>query len=209
MASLLLLTDDGSLLAQWKQSAAQFAVHARNALPGRPLAGADNELVLLDADLLRKQKISLTSALGVLPGRRVILADANVNDDDGLSALRAGCSGYCHAYTPPERLAAILDVVQAGEIWAGRDLMLRLLRAASSALPEASAANNNSRDNWREKLTDREAAVAELAAQGLPNKTIADRLDITVRTVKAHLSSSFAKLGVRDRVQLLMRLRGG
>lgn len=205
MASLLLLTDDGSLLAQWKQAAPAFSVQARNSLPGRPLASADHELVLLDADVLRKHKLSLTTALGVLPGRRVILADANVNDDDGLSALRAGCAGYCHAYTPPERLAAILDVVQAGEIWAGRDLMLRLLRAASTALPENASAQNS----WRDKLTDRESAVAELAAQGLANKTIADRLDITVRTVKAHLSSSFAKLGVKDRVQLLMRLRGG
>ena len=56
-------------------------------------------------------------------------------------------------------------------------------------------------------LTERERAVAEAVAAGLSNKEVARRLDITERTVKAHLSAAFRKLGVRDRMQLVVRLR--
>jgi RNA polymerase sigma factor (sigma-70 family) len=56
-------------------------------------------------------------------------------------------------------------------------------------------------------LTERERGVAEAVASGLSNKEVARRLGITERTVKAHLSSAFRKLGVRDRMQLVVRLR--
>jgi len=58
-------------------------------------------------------------------------------------------------------------------------------------------------------LTPTERSVADLAAEGLANKEIARALHITVHTVETHLSSAYAKLGVRSRSQLASRLRGG
>jgi DNA-binding CsgD family transcriptional regulator len=58
-------------------------------------------------------------------------------------------------------------------------------------------------------LSEAERRVAELAAQGLANKEIAARLYVTVRTVEAHLSKVYAKLGIRSRSQLVARLAEG
>ena len=57
-------------------------------------------------------------------------------------------------------------------------------------------------------LSDREAQVAKFVAQGANNREIAQALQISERTVKAHLSAIFEKLGVRDRLQLSLRVNG-
>ena len=63
--------------------------------------------------------------------------------------------------------------------------------------------------NWRsDRLTDRESEVTLQAAHGATNAEIADALGITERTVKAHLSAVFDKLGVSDRLQLALRVHG-
>ncbi len=136
----------------------------------------------------------------VLQRHRVLWADPAPNDDNGIAALQAGCAGYCHLYCHPDMLRQILTVVGTGELWVGRDLMLRLLTAVQRQLPTANA-------DALALLTEREQEVAARVAQGLSNKEIADQLAITVRTVKAHLTAIFSKLEVRDRLQLLTRLR--
>lgn len=136
----------------------------------------------------------------VLRRHRVLWADPAPNDDNGLLALQAGCAGYCHLYCHPEQLRQILSVLAAGELWVGRDLLLRLVATVQKQLPNANPAN-------LAELTEREQTVAQLVVEGLANKEIAERLAITVRTVKAHLTTIFAKLAVRDRLQLVAKLR--
>lgn len=63
-------------------------------------------------------------------------------------------------------------------------------------------------DTWSALLSERELQAAKLVAGGASNKEIADQLAITERTVKAHLSAIFEKLGVRDRLQLSLRING-
>ncbi len=55
-------------------------------------------------------------------------------------------------------------------------------------------------------MSEREREVAFAVAEGLTNKSVAQRLDITERTVKAHLSAVFDKFGVRDRMQLALQI---
>ncbi len=136
----------------------------------------------------------------ILSRHRVLWADPAPNDDKGLDALQAGCAGYCHLYCHPEQLKQIVQVLAAGELWVGRNLMLRLLTAVQKQLP---ARNTEAFAT----LTEREQSVAELVVEGLANKEIAERLAITVRTVKAHLTTIFTKLEVRDRLQLVAKLR--
>ena len=62
--------------------------------------------------------------------------------------------------------------------------------------------------DWSAALSDRETQVARLVSAGASNKEIAENLLITERTVKAHLSAVFEKLGVRDRLQLSLRVNG-
>ena len=128
------------------------------------------------------------------------------SDGQGLIALGAGVAGYCNGHAAPEVLRQVATTVQGGGLWVGQWLMQKLLagvtRAATQKFtpPELSI--------WATGLSEREIEVARAVASGASNKEIAARLDITERTVKAHLSSVFDKLKLRDRLQLTLLVNG-
>lgn len=134
----------------------------------------------------------------------VILAD-EPSDDDALAALAAGVAGYCNSHAAPEVLQQVATVVQNGGLWVGQRLMQRLL-AGTARL--AAAVPPGARPDWAAALTEREREVARAVAQGASNKEIARRLDITERTVKAHVGAVLEKLGARDRLQLSLVVNG-
>jgi DNA-binding NarL/FixJ family response regulator len=141
-------------------------------------------------------------------GRPVILLADEPNEEEALLALSAGASGYCNGHAAPAVLAQVAQAVAHGGVWVGQGLLQRLLAvtsrrlAASSAVPEAGQAA------WRERLTAREQEVAVLVARGESNKEIARRMEITERTVKAHVGAMLEKFGVRDRLQLSLIING-
>lgn len=131
----------------------------------------------------------------------VVLANAP-SQAEALQALGHGAVGYCHAYSPSAMLAEVKRVVMHDGIWVGRELLQRLI-AVSVNLAGSSAGHVS---QTLALLTPREKEVALQAAKGLSNKEIARLLKITERTVKAHLSATFERLGVRDRLQLALKL---
>lgn len=133
--------------------------------------------------------------------RIVILADVP-DQNQALLALGQGAVGYCHAYSSPQVIAGVKAVVNHGGIWLGRELLQRMITVGTSLV-------RTSPDRINEALallTQREKEVALNAAKGLSNKEIARSLDITERTVKAHLSAVFERLGIKDRLQLALIL---
>lgn len=132
-------------------------------------------------------------------GARVIAMTAIENTQEARRALEAGASGYVHYLAIPQVLEQVAQVVSAGGMWLGADLMRQLVLATARILPAASTPSAD-----LSLLTSREKAVAELVAAGKSNKEVARDLDITERTVKAHLGSAFEKLQVRDRLQLVL-----
>jgi DNA-binding NarL/FixJ family response regulator len=135
---------------------------------------------------------------------QVIAASSNPKDDEAMTALDAGCLGYCHAFTDAGTLRQIQQVIQAGHVWIGPALMQRLIRGANLAAPLVAKPALN----WRDHLTHRETEVAVMAAKGASNLDIATACGISERTVKAHLSAAFDKLGVSDRLQLALKVHG-
>ncbi len=121
---------------------------------------------------------------------------------ESLRFFEAGASGYCHALASPSMLHHVVESVQAGGIWIGADLMQQMVQRIAQH-------DNKSQHNDSKLalLTPKEKQVAERVAQGLTNKEVAKVLDITDRTVKAHLASVFDKLNVRDRIQLTLLIR--
>lgn len=131
-----------------------------------------------------------------------IVVLSNVPEDDqGMAALAAGASGYCSALTLPTVLHQVAGVVEHGGTWVGPRLMQRLMRGLATRSNEAA-------EPALDKLSQRERQVAEAVARGSTNKEIARVLNITERTVKAHLTAAFEKLGVRDRMQLSLVVNG-
>jgi DNA-binding NarL/FixJ family response regulator len=132
-----------------------------------------------------------------IPARMILVAAGN-DDEWALAALHAGVRGILTRDASPDDLAKAIRVVHEGQIWARQAVVARLVEEAADHSDTKRA--RSSRLNH--SLSAREKEVVRLAADGLSNKEIADRLGMSLGTVKAHLTSIFRKLGLRDRVQL-------
>jgi DNA-binding NarL/FixJ family response regulator len=134
-------------------------------------------------------------------GAPVVVVSNAPNESEALSAIVNGARGYCHAWASPEQLREVAQVVSRGGYWVGQALMSKLINVVTRSQSIA--------DELPGGLSEREAEVAREVVAGHSNKEIARVLGITERTVKAHLGAIFVKLGVRDRLQLALRLTGG
>lgn len=131
----------------------------------------------------------------------VVLANAP-NQAEAFHAMSMGVVAYSHAYSPAFVLTEIKTVISHGGVWLGQDLLKRIIEVSTSL-----AGNQAEQVSQHLKsLTKREKEVAVEAAKGLSNKEIARILKITERTVKAHLSSTFERLGAKDRLHLALML---
>ena len=139
-------------------------------------------------------------------GQPVVLLSDVPDQNQVLQALSLGAAGCCNSRAAPEVLRQVAVVVSNGGLWVGQSLLQQLVGATTRRLGQQSAESEN--DDWRPLLSEREVQVAHLVASGASNKEIADRLEITERTVKAHLTAIFEKLAVRDRLQLSLRVNG-
>ena len=135
------------------------------------------------------------------PGCRIVVLSNVPGDEEGLAVLEAGAAGYSNALAIPEVLLQIAAVVENGGLWVGPNLLQRLI----AGMATRSTQINNS---VLSKLSAREKEVALAVASGASNKEIARRLEISERTVKAHLTAAFERLGVRDRLQLSLLING-
>ena len=154
---------------------------------------------------------ALRQILQSQPQARVVLLSAMPEPGEGLAALNDGARGYTHAYGVPALLQEVALVIEHGGLWVGPDLLQRLVGSTSAALtgrPAAVAAPvlaTPAANAWT-SLSAREAQVARSVLAGHSNKEVATQMFISERTVKAHLGAVFEKLGVRDRLQLALRL---
>lgn len=142
----------------------------------------------------------LASLRGYCANTPVIVMSDIPDDSEAMAALAAQARGYCNTHAGAEVLLKVASVVSQGGLWIGESLMHRLLSVQHMvAVPETAR-----RPLWRDSLTAREIEVAELVATGMRNKEIARQLDITERTVKAHMGAVLEKLGLQDRMQLAL-----
>ena len=147
----------------------------------------------------------LSSFIHSNPDMKVIACADEPNDEQGLELLKLGVYGYCNTWIAAPQLERVIEQVKAGEVWVGRNLILRLINDLAAASANQAGAESMAAD-WLEGLTQRECEVAKLVGQGNSNKSIANQLDITERTVKAHLSAIFKKTGCKDRIQLALQV---
>ena len=147
----------------------------------------------------------LRQILQLKPDARVILLSNSPEPGEGLKALNEGARGYTHAYGVPALLQEVALVVEHGGLWVGPDLLQRLVGSTSAALASRPAPSTPTENAWA-NLSAREAQVARAVSAGRSNKEVAALMFISERTVKAHLGAVFEKLGVRDRLQLVLRL---
>jgi DNA-binding NarL/FixJ family response regulator len=158
------------------------------------------DVVLMDVRMPVLDGIEATREIcAALPTTRVIMLTTFEIDEYVFAALRVGASGFLLKDVEPDDLRAAVRVVAAGEALLSPSITRRLI-AEFVATPQRTAAQNSLLD----KLTDREREITALAAEGLTNDDIAERLVISVATARTHVSRAMTKVDARDRAQLVV-----
>jgi DNA-binding NarL/FixJ family response regulator len=147
------------------------------------------DVVLMDLSMPGMDGIDATSqVLALRPQTKIVMLTSFSEHARIRAALAAGAVGYLLKDTEPDDISTAIRDVAAGGVPLSP-------QAARALLPERATRAATAKDN----LSPREREVLALVATGLPNKSVATRLSISEKTVKAHLSRIFTVLGVNDR----------
>ena len=125
-----------------------------------------------------------------LPTSSPTLALVSHENEEIAFLLRLGYKGYLRPEDTSEKMAAALDALLRGEVWAERHIIAQALEQRAP-----------------EPLTHREQQVYQLITRGFSNRKISERLGIAVKTVKVYNSSLYSKLGVKGRTDIILNAR--
>jgi DNA-binding NarL/FixJ family response regulator len=159
------------------------------------------DVVLMDVRMPQLDGLAATRAIteeASLTDVRVIVLTTYELDEYVFEALRAGASGFVTKDTRANELRDAVRVVASGQALLSPSVTRRVIdaftaRSVTTATPDR-----------LEALTDRERDVLELVGRGLTNQEIAGQLHMSPLTAKSHVSRILAKLGARDRAQLVV-----
>ena len=164
-------------------------------------AGTPPDVVLLDLLMQPMDGIAATAAIKrEYPDVEIVAMTSFLEEERVLAALEAGAVGYLLKDAEADEVVAALHAAQRGEVHLDAQVARELARALRAPR----------RDQPLTRLTERELEVLRLVAEGLANKAIADRLAISERTARTHVSNLLAKLGLTSRTQAaLLAVREG
>ncbi len=156
------------------------------------------DLVLMDIHLPFRSGIECTRRLKDLcPGLQVLILTVYEDSESIFEALKAGASGYLlKRSTPAEILDAIADVIEGGAPMSSqiaRQVVGSFQQPSPTLEPEG------------EPLSERETEVLGYLTKGYSGKEIADKMSVSINTVKTHLKHIYQKLHVRSRSEILLR----
>jgi two-component system, NarL family, nitrate/nitrite response regulator NarL len=196
----LLLLDDHAMfrqgLARVLEKEPEFNVVGQFATSAEALdalGGSRATMVLLDVDLGPERALDF-----VLESRRrgfegqILVVTAGVSGQEAVQLVRAGVVGILHKHHSTEMLCSTICRVAAGEVYLEKEYLDPLYRSA-----------DRTKTQDRPRLTERDKTVLRFIFQGLSNREIGARLDISESAVKSSLRQIFNKLGVRTRAQVV------
>ena len=164
------------------------------------------DVVLMDIRMPRLDGVETTRRLleprGTATRPRVLVLTTFDHDEYIFGALRAGASGYLLKDADPEDIVAAVRTIAAGDALVAPALTRRIIDAATSATAGGSAVRR--REALLDRLTQREAEILRLLADGCSNSDLAGRLHLSEPTIKTHVSHLLAKLRVTSRVQAVV-----
>ena len=169
------------------------------------------QVVLMDIRMPKADGLQATAQITADPGlcdTRVVVLTTFELDEYVFGALRAGASGFLLKDVEPADLVAAVRVVAAGEALLAPRLTRRLIEAfvagAPGGVPVVGGVGATEAGAALERLTPREREVLTLVGRGCSNAEIAEQLVLSPLTAKTHVARLFAKLGARDRAQLVV-----
>ena len=198
--TLLLIDDHPMLRSGLKQLIAlderlQVVAEAGNGIDGLALAQLhDPDLILLDLNMPGLNGLdTLTQLREIALSGRVVVFSVSDNEEDVISALKRGADGYLLKDMEPEDLLKALHHAAAGQIVLSEALTPILVARLREAQPGQTRDIN--------QLTRREREILQLISDGMTNKAIARKLDISESTVKVHVKYLLKKMNLKSRLE--------
>ena len=172
---------------------------SRTVSEARPLISKSTpDIVLVELHMSGQGGLDLLRDLPGLSVRSRAIATAEEETrEEIVEAMRLGAKGFVLKQTGPELFMKCLRKVYEGEIWLDGRFAEAVLHAFGTIQPET-------KGDGKSELSAREMEVIALVVQGYKNRDIAQKLFISEKTVKNHLSAIFNKLGVADRLELTL-----
>jgi DNA-binding NarL/FixJ family response regulator len=170
----------------------------------RQLPGDRADVVLADINLPGMTGVEFVAELKrVLPDLPVLMLTTYCSNDLIFNSLKAGACGYLLKRTPPEELLESIEQVHAG----GAPMSPEIARKVVAFFHGQRATPKNIPDDLA-RLSPREREILGLLSQGYLYKEIAERLSITLETVRTHLRRTYDKLHVHTRTEAVVRFLG-
>jgi two-component system, NarL family, nitrate/nitrite response regulator NarL len=199
-ATRILIVDDHAMfresLAEFLDKVPGFRVVGRCASSAEALHAIGKTsptVVLLDFDLGSERAFDfLDGARAAAFEGRVLIVTAGVGESEAVRLVQAGVAGILHKHNTPAVLCDTIRQVAAGEVCLEKTYLRPLFRSVDQNHPGSAV-----------KLTERDKAILRMLFQGLANKEIGARLDVSEGAVKASLRQLFQKLGARTRAQVV------
>jgi DNA-binding NarL/FixJ family response regulator len=164
------------------------------------IAEVDNlkpDLIVMDISMPNMNGLRATKRLRSLGLDLKILILTRHTDDGYLQQLiSAGANGYVLKQSAPDELINAIRTIAAGNAYVDQCLQAKVLGSYAARTPSLRGENKG-------ELTDRESEVLRLIALGYSNKEIAERIDVSVKTVEAHKSNSMRKLAISSRTDIV------
>lgn len=210
MANLLIVTENANEMSHWLGALNGHyhlqVVNTTESVLTHKLNSGAIDLIIVDADFL-KDDYSQLSLMASYANKTMIIGN-NCSEEMQVQVVVDGACGYSEKSINADLALRAVKGVLKNEIWLDRNQISMVIRS----LNEKNSVKRTQHVNIFPKpllscLTSRELDVAELIYQGDANLSIALKLDISERTVKAHLSSIFRKLNVQDRFRLVIYLK--
>ncbi len=160
------------------------------------------QVVLMDINLPGMSGIEATARIKQhLPDIQVIMVTVYRDHDQIFAALKAGACGYLLKRSTPDEVRQAIRDVRTGGAPMSAEIARRVVEAFHQPIKSATPVSTDV------KLSPRETGILEHLTKGLANKEIADRLDISVETVRVHLRRIYEKLHVHSRTEAAMKFR--
>jgi len=207
VANILIYSNNPQLTAEWTHALIADH-HVSRLLNVHNDCNAD--AVIFDAKKLDEDP-SLVSAFAT-KNIHVLVLGSDWPEQKQIDVLVHGASGYCEQSEAPKLLKRAVESVLKGDVWIRRALVPKVIGVLTGNLNSSQSVYLAPDEvdgllKMADSLSTREAEVADMIRRGENNKTIAQEMNISERTVKAHLSSIFRKFEVDDRLHLAVRLK--
>ena len=159
------------------------------------------DIVIMDLGLPQMNGIEATQMLhSINDDVKIIILTSHGDEKEVLNSLKAGANAYCSKEINLQRLVQVVQSVSEGAAWFDPSIAQIVLRATTNSPSYETYENTKDYD-----LTAREKQILKLMTEGYSNLEIAQILDISINTTKAHVANILQKLEVDDRLQAALK----